>query len=284
MNFSFPVLRQFGSILFFSLLFAVFLWVVSSAWMVNQITKQSYSDTHVAIVFDPQIPTSEYQKIYGNLSFITSKIKPLSMDEAGPLSSKGMDHLDIKGKKILILTLDRGKDQSGKPVSLTQEIASVQKLLSGNQYVLLVEENYAWAQKLDDWNEVLLHFKRSGVFLLGFLLMGMIFFWSLFLRISFIQTDHAEESASFWKQTREDSPRFHREGFRLGLFSGLGACLLVFISHSSLFSEALDPFISTNFGGLHSVWGYWFLSFPVLSGGVGWLSGQVARLLPASSL
>jgi hypothetical protein len=276
---SYSFFRQFVSITFFSLLFCVFLWMISSFLMVEQIRTSSLENTHMVVVLDQKISNSDYQKIFGQLSFITTNIKPLSLDEVNQFAQPSIsDPISGTTKKMILLTLSMGKNNRGERVTLADQALSIHKILSGNRHVLLVEDNLPWAEKLDSLDLLMIHLKRSGLMLLGLVFLMLILFWSFSGGVTEKDAGAVDPSGnSFWKQSDPSSFSFNREGFRLGFFAALGACILLFLAHPALYSPSLDPFLASSQLGIHSKWVYFFFSFPVIGGGLGWLSFQLGK-------
>jgi hypothetical protein len=234
----------------------------------------------MVIVLDKKMTNAEYQKIYGQLSFITTSIKPLSLDEVNRFAQSASDEtISGGGKKMILLNLTMGKNQSGERMTLSDQVLSVHKILSGNKGVLLVEDNLPWAEKLDSLDLLMVHVKRAGFMLSSLLLLLMILFWS-FLFGGPEGSDHpmGVSGTSFWKNSESSSNLLNRQGVRLGFFSALGACILLFLAHPALYSPALDPFLESGPDGIHSKWTYFFFSFPFIGGGLGWLSFQLGKL------
>ena len=276
---SYSFLRQFVAIIFFSLFFSIFLWMVSLFLMVEKVRISSLENTHMVLVLDQKITNADYQKIYGQLSFITTNIKPLSMDEVNQFAqSSGGEPISGTGKKLILLNLSMGRNPSGKRMTLSDQILSIHKILSGNKRVLLVEDNLPWAESLDSLDLLMLQIKRQGLMLLSLLMLMLLFFWSLTFFVSDKVSRGIESSeTSFWKRSNSAGVSFNTEGFRLGFFSALGACILLFMAHPVLYSPSLDPFLSSASAGPHSKWAYFFFSFPVMGGGLGWLSFYLGK-------
>ncbi len=276
---SYSFLRQFVAIIFFSLFFSIFLWMVSLFLMVEKVRISSLENTHMVLVLDQKITNADYQKIYGQLSFITTNIKPLSMDEVNQFAqSSGGEPISGTGKKLILLNLSMGRNPSGKRMTLSDQILSIHKILSGNKRVLLVEDNLPWAESLDSLDLLMLQIKRQGLMLLSLLMLMLLFFWSLTFFVSDKVSRGIESSeTSFWKRSNSAGVSLNTEGFRLGFFSALGACILLFMAHPVLYSPSLDPFLSSASAGPHSKWAYFFFSFPVMGGGLGWLSFYLGK-------
>ena len=276
---SYSFLRQFVAIIFFSLFFSIFLWMVSLFLMVEKVRISSLENTHMVLVLDQKITNADYQKIYGQLSFITTNIKPLSMDEVNQFAqSSGGEPISGTGKKLVLLNLSMGRNPSGKRMTLSDQILSIHKILSGNKRVLLVEDNLPWAESLDSLDLLMLQIKRQGLMLLSLLVLMLLFFWSLTFFVSDKVSSGIESSeTSFWKRSNSAGISLNTEGFRLGFFSALGACILLFMAHPVLYSPSLDPFLSSASAGPHSKWAYFFFSFPVMGGGLGWLSFYLGK-------
>jgi len=277
---SYSFLRQFISIIFFSLFFSIFLWMISSFLMMEKIRSASLENTHMVIVLDQNMTNAEYQKIYGQLSFITTSIKPLSLDEVNRFAQSSSDEpISGAGKKMILLNLLMGKKQDGDRMTLSEQVLSVHKILSGNKRVLLVEDNLPWAEKLDSLDMLMVHMKRAGFMLLGLFLLLLLLFWSFLFAAPERADDLMELSGkSFWKNSDSPSTSFNQQGVRLGFFSALGACILLFLAHPALYSPSLDPFLESGPAGIPVTWAYYFFSFPVMGGGLGWLSFQLGKL------
>ncbi|MHB1563976.1 MAG: hypothetical protein ACYCXP_07775 [Leptospirillum sp.] len=277
---SYSFLRQFISIIFFSLFFSIFLWGVSSFLMMEKIRHSSLENTHMVIVLDQNTTNADYQKIYGQLSFITTSIKPLSLDEVNQFArSSSGSRLSDSGKKMILLNLLMGKNAAGQRVTLSEQILSVHKILEGNKHVLLVEDNLPWAEKLDSLDFLMVHAKRAGMMLFGLFLLLLLLFWSfLFPAREKVEDSMEHQEKSFWKNSPSAPALSSGQGLRLGFFSALGACILLFLAHPALYSPSLDPFVSAGPAGIHSTWAYYFFSFPVMGGGLGWLSFQLGKI------
>lgn len=271
----------------------------------------NYSIVHLTVVFREGLSQQKVNSLMGRI-----------VQVSGPNAGNFLDAKDILAKfadfpdpnlvkmvwgqrRVLLLNIALGKDPKGHRVFLVPQVEAIRTILKGDPDVLLIEANDAWAKRLDQLDLFMRRLKRVGFFFIGAGLLGLTYFWAIFL---WAQNAEAPTTKTKVKESEElgndqrkvfwgaPDPEIQNpdvpesgiptsmksmlvNGTALGIAVGILSFAIIWSGHAFLYPGNLDPFIVGKgwFGGDKDR--ALLLSLPVVAGVMGWFSGVVSRLL-----